>query len=146
MIGLAIKSSRICEHVNNLVEHKSVMNENIKELQTAICCSDKEIEASRVVLDKLYADVDALKKSVVSNDDIEELVIDIRSSFELFVNNTPRHDDVKLKNLEERFNALNEKFEALGLGEEVEVEVIKKSSSRGIPKLNLVKKKNNNVI
>ena len=88
-------------------------------------------------VNKLYQTVDELQKNTVSNADIEELITDIRSSFELFVNNTPRPDDGKIKDLEERFNALNEKLNAL-LGEEVEV--IKKTS-KAIPRLNITKKK-----
>ena len=135
---MTIKSGKICEHVNSLVEQKSVVNENIKELQNGLCYSNKEIECTRDIINKLYQTVDELQKNTVSNADIEELITDIRSSFELFVNNTPRPDDGKIKDLEERFNALNEKLNAL-LGEEVEV--IKKTTSKGIPKLNLIKKK-----
>ena len=45
MIGMT-KSGKICEHVNSLVEQKSVVNENIKELQNGLCYSNKEIECT----------------------------------------------------------------------------------------------------
>ena len=87
----------------------------------------------------LYQTVDELQKNTISNSDIEELITDIRASFELFVNNTPRPDDGKMKDLEERFNVLSEKFEALNLLSD-EVEIIKKTS-KAIPKLNITKRK-----
>ncbi len=131
------KSSKICEHVCSLVENKSLLHNDIKELQSVLCYSNKEIECTRDIINTLYKTVDELQKNTVSNADIEELITDIRSSFELFVNNTPRHDDTKMQDLELRLNALSEKLNAL-LGEEVEV--IKKTS-KAIPRLNITKKK-----
>ena len=136
---MTIKSGKICEHVNSLVEKKSLLHSDIKELQTGLCYSNAEIEATRDIINKLYQTVDELQKNTISNSDIEELITDIRASFELFVNNTPRHDDTKMQALEERFNALSEKFEALGLLSD-EVEIIKKTS-KAIPKLNITKRK-----
>ncbi len=136
---MTIKSGKICEHVNSLVEQKSLLHSDIKELQSGLCYSNAEIEATRDITNKLYQTVDELQKNTISNSDIEELITDIRSSFELFVNNTPRHDDTKMQALEERFNALSEKFEALGLLSD-EVEIIKKTS-KAIPKLNITKRK-----
>ena len=132
---MTIKSGKICEHVSSLVENKSVVHSDIKELQSGLCYSNAEIEATRDIINKLYQTVDELQKNTISNSDIEELITDIRASFELFVNNTPRPDDGKMKDLEERFNVLSEKFEALNLLSD-EVEIIKKTS-KAIPKLNL---------
>jgi len=139
MIGMTIKSGKISEHVSSLVEQKSVLHSDIKELQSGLCYSNKEIEATRDTINKLYQTVDELQKNTISNSDIEELITDIRASFELFVNNTPRPDDGKMKDLEERFNVLSEKFEALNLLSD-EVEIIKKTS-KAIPKLNITKRK-----
>jgi len=139
MIGMTIKSGKICEHVNSLVENKSLLHSDIKELQSGLCYSNAEIEATRDIINKLYQTVDELQKNTISNSDIEELITDIRASFELFVNNTPRPDDGKMKDLEERFNVLSEKFEALNLLSD-EVEIIKKTS-KAIPKLNITKRK-----
>ncbi len=107
---MTIKSGKICEHVNSLVEQKSLLHSDIKELQSGLCYSNAEIEATRDIINKLYQTVDELQKNTISNSDIEELITDIRASFELFVNNTPRPDDGKMKDLEERFNVLSEKF------------------------------------
>ncbi len=139
MIGMTIKSGKISEHVSSLVEQKSVLHSDIKELQSGLCYSNAEIEATRDIINKLYQTVDELQKNTISNSDIEELITDIRASFELFVNNTPRPDDGKMKDLEERFNVLSEKFEALNLLSD-EVEIIKKTS-KAIPKLNITKRK-----
>jgi len=57
------------------------------------------------------------------------------------VNNTPRFDDTKMKELEDRFAALSEKFETWqALTENGEVEIIKKTT-KSIPKLNISRKK-----
>jgi hypothetical protein len=141
MIGITGKTGKICEHVSRIVEQKSRHEDDIISLQTGLSYSNKEIECSRDIINKLYQSVDDLQKNTVSNDDIDELITDIRTSFELFVNNTPRFDDEKFKQLEERFAALTEKFETWqALTENGEIEIIKKTT-KSIPKLNISRKK-----
>ena len=141
MIGITGKTGKICEHVGRIVEQKSRNEDDIISLQTGLCYSNKEIECTRDIINKLYQTVDDFKKNTVSNDDIDDLITDIRSSFELFVNNTPRFDDSKMKELEEKFAALTEKFETWQkVIENGEVEVIK-PTTKSIPKLNISRKK-----
>ena len=141
MIGITGKTGKICEHVEKIVEHKNRQDDEILSLQTGLCYSNKEIECTRDVINKLYQTVEEMQKNTISNADIEELITDIRASFELFVNNTPRFDDSKMKELEEKFAALTEKFETWQkVIENGEVEVIK-PTTKSIPKLNISRKK-----
>ena len=139
MIGLYNDKHKITQHLNNFVENKNVMQ-----------C---EIEALKVKTDKineLENAVSHLKDESINQEDLNELVQDIRTSFELFLNSnhTPRQDRVEselkdiqsqLNNLEGKMNMLfNGKVEVIENNEEVKSDV-KKSSK--IPKLEITRKK-----
>jgi len=136
MIGLFNDKHKITQHLNNFVENKNIMQ-----------C---EIEALKVKTDKineLENAVSHLKDEAINQEDLNELVQDIRSSFELFLNSnhTPRQDkfesqleniQTKLSNLEDKMNMLfNGKVEVI---ESQVIESVKKSSK--IPKLEISRK------
>jgi len=136
MIGLFNDKHKITQHLNNFVENKNIMQ-----------C---EIEALKVKTDKineLENAVSHLKDEAINQEDLNELVQDIRSSFELFLNSnhTPRQDkfesqleniQTKLSNLEDKMNMLfNGKVEVI---ENQVIESVKKSSK--IPKLEISRK------
>ena len=73
----------------------------------------------------------------INADQIDELITDIRTSFELYINSTPRQDNEKLTFLEQQITNLQTQFIDLGLGDDVQ---IIKNKSKSIPKLNIVKK------
>jgi len=77
MIGITGKTGKICEHVEKIVEHKNRQDDEILSLQTGLSYSNKEIECTRDVINKLYQTVDDLKKNTVSTNDIDELITDI---------------------------------------------------------------------
>ena len=76
--------------------------------------------------------------TAINADQIDELITDIRTSFELYINSTPRQDNEKLTFLEQQITNLQTQFIDLGLGSD-EVQIIK-NKSKSIPKLNIVKK------
>ena len=72
----------------------------------------------------------------VSKDEIESLITDIRESFELFMNQTPRtkdnETDDKIFALQSQLDEMNNKLDALGLNN---IEIVPKK--RAIPKLDV---------
>ncbi len=140
MIGLHGKSGKICEHVSNLIETKNTLSCDIDNIKNNICASNDEIAKSKSDLESIHADIELLKivsKNAINHDEIDELISDIRNSFEIYINQTPRTDDIKFIALEKRLCEIDNKFNEL-LGENVEI--IKKDVARSIPKLNITKK------
>jgi len=138
MIGLFNDKQKITPYLNNFVENKNVMQ-----------C---EIEALKVKTDKinqLENEVSHLKDESINQEDLNELVQDIRTSFELFLNSnhTPRQDkfESQLENIQSQLNNLESKINVLFNGKvEViehneEIKDVKKSSK--IPKLEITRKK-----
>ena len=147
MIGLTGKSGKICEHVSELVSHKNSVTCDIVNLKTIINKHQEKIESASFLIAKLDDEIHDLQNQIIelreqistaiNADQIDELITDIRTSFELYINSTPRQDDEKLKFLEQEITNLKTQFEDLGLGDDVQ---IIKNKSKSIPKLNIVKK------
>ena len=147
MIGLTGKTGKICEHVSELVSHKNSVTCDIVNLKTNINKHEEKIEAEAILIAKLDDEIHDLQNQItelreqinnsINADQIDELITDIRTSFELYINSTPRQDDEKLKFLELQITNLQTQFTDLGLGDDVQ---IIKNKSKAIPKLNIVKK------
>ena len=148
MIGLTGKSGKICEHVSELVSHKNSVTCDISNLKTNINNHQEKIEADSILIAKLDEQINDLQNQIIelreqinnsiNADQIDELITDIRTSFELYINSTPRQDNEKLTFLEQQITNLQTQFIDLGLGSD-EVQIIK-NKSKSIPKLNIVKK------
>jgi len=138
MIGLFNEKQRITQHLNNFVENKNVMQ-----------CEIEALKVKTNKINELETTVTKLKDEAINQEDLNELVQDIRTSFELFLNSnhTPRQDRVEseLKNIQTQLNNLEGKINVLFNGKvEViehneEVKDLKKSSK--IPKLEITRKK-----
>ncbi len=140
MIGLHGKSGKICDHVNSLIETKNTLSSDIDNIKNNICASNDEISKAKSDLEGMHADIELLKilsKNAINHDEIDELISDIRNSFEIYINQTPRGDDVKFLALEKRLCEIDSKFNDL-IGENVE---IIKPTTRSIPKINLQPRK-----
>ena len=147
MIGLTGKTGKICEHVSELVSHKNSVTCDISNLKTIINKHQEKIESASFLIAKLDDEIHDLQNQIIelreqistaiNADQIDELITDIRTSFELYINSTPRQDDEKLKFLELQITNLQTQFTDLGLGDDVQ---IIKNKSKAIPKLNIVKK------
>ena len=147
MIGLTGKSGKICEHVSELVSHKNSVTCDISNLKTIINKHQEKIESASFLIAKLDDEIHDLQNQIIelreqinnsiNADQNDELITDIRTSFELYINSTPRQDDEKLKFLELQITNLQTQFTDLGLGDDVQ---IIKNKSKAIPKLNIVKK------
>ena len=147
MIGLHNKSGIITSHVSDLVSHKNSVTCDIVNLKTIINKHQEKIESVSFLIAKLDDEIHDLQNQIIelreqistaiNADQIDELITDIRTSFELYINSTPRQDDEKLKFLELQITNLQTQFTDLGLGDDVQ---IIKNKSKSIPKLNIVKK------
>ena len=141
MIGLHGKSGKICEHVSNLIETKNTLSGDIDNIKNNICASNDEIAKAKSDLESIQADIELLKivsKNSINHDEIDELISDIRNSFEIYINQTPRTcDDNRFLTLEKRLSEIDNKFNEL-IGD---VEIIK-PTTRSIPKINLQPRKN----
>ena len=147
MIGLHNKSGVITSHVNELVSHKNSVTCDIVNLKTIINKHQEKIEAEAILIAKLDDEIHDLQNQItelreqinnsINADQIDELITDIRTSFELYINSTPRQNDEKLTFLELQITNLQTQFTDLGLGDDVQ---IIKNKSKSIPKLNIVKK------
>jgi len=138
MIGLFNEKQRITQHLNNFVENKNVMQ-----------CEIEALKVKTNKINELETTVTKLKDEAINQEDLNELVQDIRTSFELFLNSnhTPRQDRVEseLKNIQTQLNNLEGKINVLfnGKVEVIEHEDVKdaKKSSSKIPKLEITRKK-----
>jgi len=123
---------------SSFINITSDISKNFEERQQIIM-KQNELKQRLEELKNELEEVKTYFNTVVSMDDLNVLVQDIKSSFELFVNNTPRnHDDFesRIKALEEKLS----KFEIIQTNvEATQPTTIKKE----IPKLNLEKKKRN---
>ena len=140
MIGLHGKSGKICDHVNSLIETKNTLSCDIDNIKNNICASNDEMAKAKVDLQSIHDDIEILKivsKNAINHDEIDELISDIRNSFEIYINQTPRIDDNRFLALEKRLSEINERFNDL-IGD---VEIIK-PTTRSIPKINLQPRKN----
>jgi hypothetical protein len=141
MIGLHGKSGKICDHVNSLIETKNTLSGDIDNIKNNICASNDEIAKAKSDLESIRADIELLKivsKNSINHDEIDELISDIRNSFEIYINQTPRTcDDNRFLTLEKRLSEIDNKFNEL-IGD---VEIIK-PTTRSIPKINLQPRKN----
>lgn len=144
---------KISEHVAGIVQNRDQMLNELNTLKVKLNeelnTSKKEYEQSKTELTGILKDVEEIKtrfNNTVSNEDLIELVEDIRASFELYLNATPRDKDkeleLKLMDMEKRLTELNTKMEAVFGSNEVEViQNVVKSSSKSVPKLNIKPKK-----
>ena len=148
MIGLHNKSGVISSHVSDLVSHKNSVTCDISNLKTIVNKQQEKSESEGILIAKLDDEIHDLQNQItelreqinnsINADQIDELITDIRSSFELYINSTPRQDDEKLKFLELQIANLQTQFIDLGLGDDVQ---IIKNKSKAIPKLNISKRK-----
>jgi len=129
MIGKSISNNfNLTNDLSKVFEDRTQLIKKQDELKEKIELYKEELEELRMSLN-----------TVVSIDDLNILVQDIKQSFELFVNNTPR--DNKNEELEIRLKTLEEKLN--------KIEIIQTScdnenittNKKAIPKLNLEKKK-----
>jgi len=133
---------RITNDVQNLVSNRNELFNRFEELKFNL---KSEIE-KQTELEKLLSDckdeIENLKSglnSLVSIDDINALVEDIKQSFEMFVLNTPR-ESVLPGDILERIERIEQKLAIIPTFEIIKTEeqpVVKSS----IPKLNISKKK-----
>ena len=149
MIGLTGKTGVISSHVSELVSHKNSVTCDISDLKTNINKIQEKIESEGILIAKLDEQINDLQNQItelkeqinnsINADQIDELITDIRTSFELYINSTPRQDNEKLTFLEQQITNLQTQFIDLGLGSD-EVQIIK-NKSKSIPKLNISKRK-----
>jgi len=133
---------RITNDVQNLVSNRNELFNRFEELKFNL---KSEIE-KQTELEKLLSDrkdeIENLKSglnSLVSIDDINSLVEDIKQSFEMFVLNTPR-ESVLPGDILERIERIEQKLAIIPTFEIIKTKeqpVVKAS----IPKLNISKKK-----
>ena len=138
MIGLHNKSGIITSHVSDLVSHKNSVTCDIVNLKTSTALLIAKLDDEIHDLQNQILELREQISTAINADQIDELITDIRTSFELYINSTPRQDDdEKLKFLEQQITNLQTQFTDLGLGDDVQ---IIKNKSKAIPKLNIVKK------
>lgn len=146
MIGLTTNGQKITSHLANFVQIKEQSNADLSDVKNKLIATDTRLEKCEAMCNEMSA----LKSSVdkcVNNDDLNELVDDIRNSFELFLNTTPRPKENELENqmkiLNDRLKIMEDKLTSIFGSGEVEIitaEVPKKSCSSKIPKLEIKKK------
>jgi len=142
MIGLT-NGQKITSHLEKFVQIKEQSNADLSDVKNKLSATETKCEALSHEMIDLKSSVD----KCVNNDDLNELVDDIRNSFELFLNNTPRPKDNELENqikvLNDRLKIMEDKMTSVFGSGEVEIipaEVTKKLSSSKIPKLEIKKK------
>jgi len=147
MIGLyGNDKQRISSHLSNYVQNKETMSHDIDELKQKIEGSYKEQQEK---YSKLLFDVENIKeglKTTVNVDDLNDLIDDVRNSFELFLNNTPRQNELEklLRTLEVKVNDLEARMNAFFGNGEVELITVENTQKEvkkcKVPKLDIKKK------
>ena len=148
MIGLyGNDKQRISSHLSNYVQNKETMSHDIDELKQKIEGSYKEQQEK---YSKLLFDVENIKeglKTTVNVDDLNDLIDDVRNSFELFLNNTPRQNELEklLRTLEVKVNDLEARMNAFFGNGEVELITVENTQKEvkkcKVPKLDISRKK-----
>jgi len=135
MIGKSQINTNITSDVSRLFNEKNELIEKQKELKEKI--------------EELTLDLDEIRRyfnTCVNVDDLTGLVNDIKSSFELFVVQTPRQNDdeivKRLAALEARVSEIPD-MRLIPCQQNVSVEPSPVSCKKEIPKLNISKRKNN---
>jgi len=122
---------KITDHLSNFVQNNNAQyKKDIEQVKNDLKTKTEEMQNL----------ITEMKKECVNINDIDELITDIRNSFELFINSntTPRQD-----NLEKRIADLENKYNTLFNNTNIEIlhedeKQIKKSSR--VPKLEIKKK------
>lgn len=125
MIGKSICTNTITSDVSKFFEVKNQITEKHKEvLQT---------------VEELKQQLSDIKENCVNVDDLDSLVQDIKQSFELFVNNTPREVCIPA-DLLMRLEALEQKMVNMPNIELINTQLETNNKSSKVPKLNIKKK------
>jgi len=121
---------KITDHLSNYVQNNN--NQHKKDIEQV----KNDLKTKTEEMQNLITE---MKKECVNINDIDELITDIRNSFELFINNntTPRQD-----NLEKRLTELENKYNTLFNNANIEIihEEEKTKKSSRVPKLEIKKK------
>ena len=157
MIGLynCNEKQKITQHLTNYVQNKEIINQEMDELKQKIENSATSCKEQSSKLEKLLSEVEQVKealKNAVNSEDLNDLVEDVRNSFELFLNNTPRQNQIEqqLKAVEQRINDLEGRTNAFFGNGEIEFintdnipkeinKEIKKGTGK-VPKLHIQKR------
>jgi len=151
MIGLYNEKQKITSHLTNFVQNRDTVSHEVEELKQKIEKNADEIKLKYSKLENMIFEIEQIKesfKTTVNADDLNELVQDIRTSFELFINNsqTPRQNELEqhLKTLESRISELETHIKSFFVGNEVELitaeNAHKEIKKTKIPKLEIRKK------
>jgi len=122
---------KITDHLSNYVQNNN--NQYKKDIEQV----KNDLKTKTEEMQNLITE---MKKECVNINDIDELITDIRNSFELFINNntTPRQD-----NLEKRLTELENKYNTMFNNTNIEIlhedDKQTKKSTR-VPKLEIKKK------
>jgi len=121
---------KITDHLSNYVQNNN--NQYKTEIQTI----KNDLKTKTEEMQNLITE---MKKECVNINDIDELITDIRNSFELFINttHTPRQNE-----LEKRLTDLETKYNTLFNNTNIEIihEEEKTKKSSRVPKLEIKKK------
>lgn len=150
---------KISDHVGNLVQNREAL---INELNVLKLKLSEDLNKSKNDQDNVKNDMERVNKELeeikqkfahyVDVEQIEELITDIRQSFEIFMNTTPRQKDDEFDNkmnamqkqlnfMETQMKEMKSQMDSLFSSGEVEViPASAKSSKKSVPKLELKKK------
>jgi len=156
MIGLynsTQEKGKLTSHLSSFLQNKDALNSELDEIKNKIEKNVNTYSEFNNKFNTLYDEMSLIKeglKSTVNAEDLNELVNDIRNSFEMFLNNTPRHNQIEqeIKALQGRVEDLDKRMSALFNNGEVEVISVEntipqkemKSKSK-VPKLDITRKK-----
>jgi len=154
MLGLynSQEKGKLTTHLSSFLQNKDLLNSELDEIKNKI---EKNVNKYSEFNDKfnaLYEEMTQIKevlKTSVNAEDLNELVNDIRNSFEMFLNNTPRQNQIeqeikalqgRVEDLDKRMNTLfnNGEVEVISVENSIPQKELKKSSK--IPKLEISRK------
>jgi len=153
MIGLFNNNEKgkITQHLSTFIENKNNLNHEIDELKQKIEKNVNDYTEYHNKFNVLYDEMTSMKeclKTTVNAEDLNELVNDIRTSFEMFINSnhTPRQNKLEetIENLRKRVDDLETRMNVFFNGEVELITVenqkeVKKTSK--VPKLDIKKNK-----
>lgn len=141
-------TNNIVNHVSNICESRNAYSIELNKLKEQAKSNMENLEIMKIDLQQLKSEIQSFKdfeNKYVTMDELNEVVNDVKNSFELFLNLTPRSDDKlehvlkNINDLEQRIQTLQQQYESIPV--EFAIENTQVPVKRNIPKLNIKTKK-----
>lgn len=118
------------------IEKVDEIKKTISNLNEHIINTTNKLDEHKKELEEHKKEFNDLLNNYATIDNLNDVIKEVKDSFELYINMTPREPN-ELKNIIERINILEDKINTMPQI----IEIAPEKKSKSIPKLDLIKKK-----